>query len=414
MTLMNDSLKVFLYPRMWLALFMGFSSGLPLLLTITVLQAWLSYNDISLATIGLMGLIGLPYSVKFLWAPLIDRFYVNYLGRRRFWLFLSQGCLVVCIFILGFQDPQISIRLIILSSLGITFFSATQDIAVDAYRRESLLDNEQGLGAMMYTYGYRLGMLLASAGGLIIADQYGFNVVYLFMASVMGLTLVITYLSPEPENFGSSTTLMNAFILPLKDFNQRFGGFNKALLVLMFIILYKLGDNFASHMSIPFYLGSGYTNTEIGAVVKLFGLGPLLIGIFLGGMVNLRYGLFYALILAGVLQAISTFGFALIAVSEKSLILLSAVISFENLSGGMGTASLLAFMALLTNKQFTATQFALLSALAALPRVILTAPTGWLAMQTGWLNFFIFSGLIAIPGMVLLIYYGKQWLNGKH
>jgi PAT family beta-lactamase induction signal transducer AmpG len=167
MTLMNDSLKVFLYPRTWLALFMGFSSGLPLLLTITVLQAWLSYNDISLATIGLMGLIGLPYSVKFLWAPLIDRFYVNYLGRRRFWLFLSQGCLVVGIFILGLQDPQISIRLIILSSLGITFFSATQDIAVDAYRRESLLDNEQGLGAMMYTYGYRLGMLLASAGGLI-------------------------------------------------------------------------------------------------------------------------------------------------------------------------------------------------------------------------------------------------------
>jgi PAT family beta-lactamase induction signal transducer AmpG len=409
---MNEVLKFFLYRRTWIALLMGFSSGLPLLLTITVLQAWLTQAEVNLATIGLMGLVGLPYNVKFLWAPLIDRFYLSSLGRRRFWIFFSQTALVIFILILGFQDPKNSIHLIILSSLGVTFFSATQDIAIDAYRRESLLDNEQGLGAMMYTYGYRLGMLLVSAGGLIIADEYGFNTVYLFMGSIMLITMIITYLSPEPKNYGSPKTLANAFVLPIKDFVERYNGWGQALLLLLFIVLYKLGDNFASHMSIPFYLASGYTNTEIGTVVKLFGLAPLLLGIFIGGIINLKWGLFYSLMLAAILQGLSTFGFALIDIYEKNLILLSGVISFENLSGGMGTASLLAFMAYITNKKFTATQFALLSALAALPRVILTAPTGWMVLQTGWFVFFIVSGLIAIPGIILLVY-GKKWMDGE-
>lgn len=409
---MNEVLKFFLYRRTWIALLMGFSSGLPLLLTITVLQAWLTQAEVNLATIGLMGLVGLPYNVKFLWAPLIDRFYLSSLGRRRFWIFFSQTALVIFILILGFQDPKNSIQLIILSSLGVTFFSATQDIAIDAYRRESLLDNEQGLGAMMYTYGYRLGMLLVSAGGLIIADEYGFNTVYLFMGSIMLIAMIITYLSPEPKNYGSPKTLANAFVLPIKDFVERYNGWGQALLLLLFIVLYKLGDNFASHMSIPFYLASGYTNTEIGTVVKLFGLAPLLLGIFIGGIINLKWGLFYSLMLAAILQGLSTFGFALIDIYEKNLILLSGVISFENLSGGMGTASLLAFMAYITNKKFTATQFALLSALAALPRVILTAPTGWMVLQTGWFIFFIVSGLIAIPGIILLVY-GKKWMDGE-
>jgi PAT family beta-lactamase induction signal transducer AmpG len=396
--------------RAWIALLMGFASGLPLLLTLTVLQAWLTQSDISLVTVGMIGLVGLPYNFKFLWAPLLDRFYFMTLGRRKSWLLISQILLSLSIVFMGMQEPLESLNLIVVSAIIITFFSATQDIVVDAYRRESLKDQEQGIGAMMYTYGYRLGMLLASGGGLILADLYSFSMVYYFMASVMLLTVIVSFIIPEPEDYGSPTSLKDAFVMPVSDFVERYQGVYPALLVLFFIIIYKLGDNFASHMSIPFYLDSGYSNAEIGAVVKVFGLAPLLFGIFIGGIINLRYGLFYSLVLAGVLQGLSTFGFILIDLFDKNLSILATVISFENLSGGMGTACLLAFMALITNKQFTATQFALLSALAALPRVILTAPTGWLVELMDWTPFFMMSGLIAIPG-ILLILYKRDWIN---
>jgi PAT family beta-lactamase induction signal transducer AmpG len=396
--------------RAWIALLMGFASGLPLLLTLTVLQAWLTQSDISLVTVGMIGLVGLPYNFKFLWAPLLDRFYFITLGRRRSWLLISQILLSLSIVFMGMQEPLESLNLIVVSAIIITFFSATQDIVVDAYRRESLKDQEQGIGAMMYTYGYRLGMLLASGGGLILADLYSFNMVYYFMASVMLLTVIVSFIIPEPEDYGSPSNLKDAFVMPVSDFVERYQGIYPALLVLFFIVIYKLGDNFASHMSIPFYLDSGYSNAEIGAVVKVFGLAPLLFGIFIGGIINLRYGLLYSLVLAGVLQGLSTFGFVLIDLFDKNLSILATVISFENLSGGMGTSCLLAFMALITNKQFTATQFALLSALAALPRVILTAPTGWLVELMDWTPFFMMSGLIAIPG-ILLIFYKRDWIN---
>jgi PAT family beta-lactamase induction signal transducer AmpG len=398
--------------RAWIALLMGFASGLPLLLTLTVLQAWLTQSDISLVTVGMIGLVGLPYNFKFLWAPLLDRFYVMTVGRRKSWLLISQIFLSLSIVFMGTQDPLESLNLIVASAILITFFSATQDIVIDAYRRESLKDQEQGIGAMMYTYGYRLGMLLASGGGLILADLYSFNLVYFFMAVVMLLTVAVSFIVPEPDDYGSPSNLKDAFVMPVGDFVERYHGVYPALLVLFFIVIYKLGDNFASHMSIPFYLDSGYSNAEIGAVVKVFGLAPLLFGIFIGGIINLRYGLFYSLVLAGVLQGLSTFGFILIDLFDKNLSILAVVISFENLSGGMGTACLLAFMALITNKQFTATQFALLSALAALPRVILTAPTGWLVELMDWTPFFVMSGLIAIPG-VLLIIYKRDWINER-
>jgi PAT family beta-lactamase induction signal transducer AmpG len=398
--------------RAWIALLMGFASGLPLLLTLTVLQAWLTQSDISLVTVGMIGLVGLPYNFKFLWAPLLDRFYVVTVGRRKSWLMISQIFLSLSIIFMGRQDPLESLNLIIASAIIVTFFSATQDIVIDAYRRESLKDQEQGIGAMMYTYGYRLGMLLASGGGLILADLYSFNLVYFFMAGVMLLTVAVSFIIPEPDDYGSPSNLKDAFVMPVGDFVERYHGVCPALLILFFIVIYKLGDNFASHMSIPFYLDSGYSNAEIGAVVKVFGLAPLLFGIFIGGIINLRYGLFYSLVLAGVLQGLSTFGFILIDLFDKNLSILAVVISFENLSGGMGTACLLAFMALITNKKFTATQFALLSALAALPRVILTAPTGWLVELMDWTPFFFMSGLIAIPG-VLLIFYKRDWINER-
>jgi PAT family beta-lactamase induction signal transducer AmpG len=378
--------RVLLTPRLWLAGAMGFASGLPLLLTLTVLQAWLTQHDVSLTTIGFAGLVGLPYAVKFLWAPLLDRFTPLGLGRRRSWLVIFQCGLAASIALLGLQDPGQHLWLVALAALLVTFFSASQDIVVDAYRRESLADSEQGLGASMYTYGYRVGVLLASAGGLILADLIGFRGVYFFMAAVMLSMLIVTYLAPEPEESkGHPTTLWEAFVGPFLEFFTRQSRPAGAFLVLFFILIYKLGDNLASHMSIPFYLATGFSNTEVGAVVKAFGL-----------------------VVAGVLQGVSTAGFAILAVVGYELGWLAGVIAFENLAQGMGTAALVAFMAYLTDTRFTASQFALLSALSALPRVLLTAPTGWLATQMGWINFFVFAALVAIPGLLLLLRF-RSW-----
>lgn len=397
--------------RLWLAALMGFAGGLPLLLTLTVLQAWLTAEEVDLTTIGLFGLVGLPYNVKFLWAPLLDRFMPFDMGRRRGWLILSQVCLVASIVLLSFQNPGANLWLVALAAYFVTFFSATQDIVIDAYRRESLADIEQGLGASYYTYGYRLGMLLASAGGLILADIVGFKGVYLIMATVMLAMVVITIIAPEPETTERlPQSFTETFLGPFVEFFTRHADITKALLVLLFIVLYKLGDNIASHMTIPFYLSIGFSNTEIGTVAKLFGVAALMAGVFLGGAMTLKVGLFRALLVIGVLQGVSTACFAVLASMGDDLSWLAAVIAFENMTVGMGTAALLAFMAFLTSRQFTATQFALLSALATLPRVLLSAPSGYFAEQLGWHQFFIACALIAIPGIFLLLWL-RSWFD---
>jgi len=388
---------------------MGLASGLPLLLTLTVLQAWLTAGGVDLTTIGFIGLVALPYTLKFIWAPLLDRFKPFGLGRRRSWLLILQSCLAASIALLALQDPARSLWMIVAAAFLVTFFSASQDVVIDAYRRETLADVEQGLGATMYTYGYRTGMLVASAGGLILADVIGFRGVYLLMAAIMASMMIVTWLAPEPEPApGQPTTLTAAFVGPVLEFFRRYEVSSGAWLVLTFVLIYKLGDNFASHMTIPFYLQTGFTNTEIGTVAKAFGLAPLLFGLFVGGILNLKLGLYRTLLVAGVLQGVSTAGFAVLAIVGNDLWWLAAVIGFENLSGGMGTAALLAFMAYLTDRRFTAAQFAMLSALASLPRALLTAPSGWLATQMGWINFFVFAALVAIPGLLLLLRF-RSW-----
>ena len=399
--------------RLWLAGLMGFAGGLPLLLTLTLLQAWLTSAQVSLTTIGFLGLVALPYNVKFLWAPLMDRFVPLRLGRRRGWLVIAQLSLALSIAALGLQDPGRSLWAFGLAALAVAFFSATQDVVIDAYRRESLADAEQGLGASMYTYGYRLGMLVVSAGGLIMADRVGFRAVYFAMAAIMLAMVVVTLLAPEPGGSQERPkTLKTAFLGPFAEFFRRRKAMpSGALAVLAFILLYKLGDNLASHMTIPFYLDIGFSNSEIGTVVKFFGFWPLMFGVFVGGVLNLRAGLYGALIVSGVLQGVSTAGFAVLSFVGYDLGWLAAVIAFENLSQGMGTAALVAFMAFLTDRRFTATQFAMLSAVATVPRVVLTAPTGWMATQMGWAPFFIFSALVAIPGLLLLLAF-RGWLQG--
>ncbi len=402
--------RVLLSGRLWVATLMGFAGGMPLYLTLTVLQAWLTQEGVSLATIGLLGLVGLPYTFKFLWAPLIDRYKPLAIGRRRSWLLLAQVALTASIVVLGLQDPSANIWGVVIAAYLVTFFSATQDIVIDAYRVESFTESEQALASTFYTYGYRLGMLLAAAGGLILADIVGFQVVYFVMAGVMAACIVVTLLAPEPDAANRAPrTLAQSFIGPLLEFFAR-RNFNKALVVLVFIVVYKIGDNIANHMAIPFYLQLGFSNTEIGAIAKTVGTAALLLGAFVGGALTLKVGLYRALWVIGFLQAGSTACFIFLAAAGHDRAWLSTVIAFENLAVGMGSAALIAFMAALTNRQFTATQFALLSTLATLPRSLLSAPSGFMAAELGWSSFYVVCTLLAIPGLLLLPFV-RHWFS---
>ena len=403
-------LKIICSGRMLVALLMGFACGLPLLLTISLLQAWMKEEGVDLTVIGLMALVGLPYTLKFLWSPFLDRFTLPFFGRRRGWLLIAQVALMFSIVGLGLTDPGNNPWMVAFVAFLVTFFSASQDIVVDAYRREDLPDEELGLGSSLYVNGYRVGMLLASGGGLIMADHMSFSMVYVIMAVCMLPGVLTTLLAPEPDaSGGTPKSLKEAAIGPLVEYFSR----NGAVWILAFILLYKIGDQMASAMTTPFYLDIGFTKTEIGAVVKIFGFSATIAGSLIGGILMLRLGINRSLWVFGFLQALSTAGFAILAKIGYSVAALSGVIAFENLSGGMGTAAYVAFMASITNKKFTATQYALLTSLMGVPRVMASAPTGFLAKKIGWESFFIFCTLIAIPGMLLLLKFAPWNLKGS-
>lgn len=399
---LNDSFSFYrtiLSFRMLIAFMMGFSCGLPLLLTMTVLQAWMKEEGIDLAVIGMMALVGLPYTVKFLWAPFLDRFTLPFLGRRRGWLLTAQVALTCSIAGLGLTKPAASPWTVAFVAFLVTFFSASQDILVDAYRREDLTDEELGLGSSLYINGYRLGMLAASGGGLILADYISFRFVYGIMAAGMLPGVITTLFAREPKvTEGLPASMKEAVLDPLTEFLSRDG----AVLILVFIFLYKIGDTMAYAMTTPFYLDIGFTKSQIGTVVKLFGFWATLGGGFIGGVMMLKLGISRSLWIFGILQAVSTGFFAVLAKIGPSIPLLSGVIAFENISGGMGTAAYAAYMASITNKKFTATQYALLSSLMGVPRVLVSAPTGFLVKLTNWEVYFIICTLIAIPGLLLL------------
>ena len=395
----RETLAAIFSGRMLVALLMGFSSGLPLLLTGSVLQAWLSDGGVDLTRIGLFALVGLPYTLKFLWSPLFDR-YAPPLGRRRGWLALMQLALAGGLLLLSTAAPAPDhLWPVMAAGLLVTFFSASQDIVVDAYRRESMGDAELGLGSALYVNGYRIGMLLAGGGGLILADWLSFEAVYRIMALCMAACVAVTLFAPEPPlPEGRPRTLREAVLLPFRDYFARDG----AWLILAFILLYKLGDTMASAMTTPFYLDLGYTKTEIGAVVKLFGFWATIAGGTLGGIWMLRVGTHRALWLFGFGQMVSTLGFVVLAWCPLSVGALATVVAVENLTAGMGTAAFVGFMAALTDRRFTATQYALLSSLMGVPRVLLSAPTGWMAAGLGWPGFFLLCALIAVPGLLLV------------
>ncbi|MDB9823175.1 AmpG family muropeptide MFS transporter [Deltaproteobacteria bacterium] len=396
----DNILRVILSRRMFVALIMGFSCGLPLLLTMGVLQTWMQEEGIDLTLIGLINLVQIPYTWKFLWAPIMDRYTMPFLGRRRGWMLITQLALIGAITGLGFSSPANHFWIMVIMAMLVAFFSATQDIVVDAYRREDLADKELGLGSSLYIFGYRLGTMLAAGGGLIMSDHIPWSMVYQVMGASMLIGVVTTILTPEPAiDTETPKTLKGAVIEPFQEYFKRDG----ALWMLAFILLYKLGDNMASAITAPFYLDIGFTKTEIGTVVKVFGIWAIIAGALAGGTLMVRIGINRSLWVFGFLQALSTACFAALAQIGPSITALSAVIMFENVSSGMGTAAFVAFMASITDKRFTATQYALLTSLMASPRVLASAPTGFIAKHMGWEGFFIGCALIAIPGMLLLI-----------
>ncbi len=396
----NHTIKTIFSRRMLVSFIMGFACGLPLLLTISLLQAWMKEEGVDLTYIGLMALVGLPYTVKFLWAPFLDRYTLPFLGRRKGWLLVVQTCLIFSVVALGSTDPGKNAWMVAFAALIVNLFSASQDIVVDAYRREDLADKELGLGSSLYVSGYRVGMLLASGGGLIMAQHLPFSVVYYIMAACMLPNVIATLLTVEPGTpHGTPRDLKEAVLEPLVEYFAR----KDALWILTFIVLYKVGDTMASSMTIPFYMDMGFSKDEIGAIGKIFGFWAIIGGGLVGGVLMLQLGINKSLWIFGVLQAISTAGFAILAQIGYSIPTLALVITFENFSGGMGTAAFVAFMASITNKKFTATQYALLTSLMGVPRVFASASTGYLAKNLGWENFFIFCTLIAIPGMLFLL-----------
>ena len=391
--------KIFSY-RMLCLLFLGYAAGLPLLLIGSTLQAWMTQSGVDLTSIGMASLIGLPYTVKFLWAPLLDRFEIPLLGRRKGWMIFFQIFLIVTIFMLSTVNPKEHLAAVALFSFLIAFFSASQDIVIDAYRREILPEEELGFGNSVYVTGYRIAMIVSGALALIMAGSVPWADVYKWMAAFMVPAILFTIIAPKENNhIPAPKSTMEAFVGPLKEFFSRPG----ALIIILFILLYKVGDLMAGNMTTPFILKMGYTTVQIGTIAKTFGMVATIVGGLFGGAMMLRMSMKKALVFFGILQALSTLGFALLTRLPVGFSSLASVIAFENLTAGMGMAAYGAYMASLTDKRFTATQYALLSSVMGITRVILPAPTGYFADVLGWEMFFVVCTLMAIPGLLLLI-----------
>src|SRR5438552_8086438 len=389
--------------RMLICVFVGFSSGLPLYLLINLLPAWLRSEGVALKAIGLFALIGLPYTWKFLWSPLLDRFAIPWLGRRRGWMFAMHVALLASIPALGLLHPQTDIWTIAYLAAAVAFFSASLDIALDAFRRELLPDAELGLGNSIYVNAYRISSLVPGSLALILADLVPWSSVFLVTALFMLPGLVMTLLVHEPVAAAPPQTLAEAIVEPFREFINR-AGWSQALLVVCFIFLYKLGDSMATALATPFYLDMGFSLSDIGLIAKNAGLWASVFGGLLGGIWMLKIGINRGLWLFGVVQVVSILGFAWLAhMHEPDRVSLALVIAFEALGVGLGTAAFTAFIARATDPRYTATQFALFTSLASVPRSVVNATTGWIVEHTGWFAFFLLCTALAMPGMALLL-----------
>jgi PAT family beta-lactamase induction signal transducer AmpG len=390
--------------RMLICVFTGFSSGLPLYLLVNLLPAWLRSEAVDLRSIGLFTLIQFPFTWKFLWAPLLDRYTPPFLGRRRGWMLSVQLLLLASIPMFGALLPQLDLLTIAYLAAAVAFFAATQDIVLDAYRRELLPDAEVELGNSIHVTAYRIASLVPGSLALVLADHLPWQSVFTITALFMLPGVVNTLLVSEPAlERPAPRTLTEAVVDPMREFLSR-AGWRQALVVLAFIFFYKLGDSMATALATPFYLDMGFSKSEIGLVAKNAGLWASVVGGLLGGIWMLKIGINRGLWLFGVVQVVSILGFAWLAyVHEPDRLLLAAVIAFEALGVGLGTAAFIAFIARTTDRRYTATQFALFTSLASAPRALVSATTGWLVEETGWFAFFLLCTALALPGMALLL-----------
>ncbi|MBJ8790148.1 muropeptide MFS transporter AmpG [Citrobacter koseri] len=398
----NQYLRIFQQPRSAILLILGFASGLPLALTSGTLQAWMTVENIDLKTIGFFSLVGQAYVFKFLWSPVMDRYTPPFLGRRRGWLVTTQILLLLAIAAMSFLEPGTQLRWMAALAVIIAFCSASQDIVFDAWKTDVLPAEERGTGAAISVLGYRLGMLVSGGLALWLADRWlGWQGMYWLMAALLVPCIIATLLAPEPEDsIPVPKTLEQAVAAPLRDFFGR----NNAWLILLLIVLYKLGDAFAMSLTTTFLIrGVGFDAGEVGVVNKTLGLLATIVGALYGGILMQRLSLFRALLIFGILQGVSNAGYWLLSVTDKHMFSMAAAVFFENLCGGMGTAAFVALLMTLCNKSFSATQFALLSALSAVGRVYVGPVAGWFVEAHGWPTFYLFSVAAAVPGLLLLL-----------
>jgi len=384
-----------------LAMFtLGFASGFPFYIVRDVLKLWLTDANTDLGTIGLFSAVALPYTWKFIWSPAMDGVTPPFLGRRRGWMLMTQIGLLVLIALMGQLDPTKSLKVMAVVAFCIAIFSASQDIALDAFRREYLKDEELGLGTGIWMNSWRFGMYASTGTAFLLSDKIGYPAVHVVLSLMMGIGIITTLLVSEPDTgVKAPQTLQEAVVEPFREFFGRGG----AWWVLAFILLYKVGDNMAGAMNIPYILKMGFTKQEYFVVVKGIGMLALFGGAFLGGIVMVRLGIANSLWVFGILQAISTACFALLMIVGKNHILLTGIVAFEFLATGLGQAAYASYMAVQTNKRFTATQYAMMTSLMAVPGTVAAALTGYMAEYLGWIGFYIICALVALPGMLLLM-----------
>ena len=408
------TLALYLQPRLLIVFVMGFASGLPLALSSATLSFWLAESGVALTAIGLFALVGTPYNVKFLWAPFVDRLSLPWLGRRlgrrRSWMLLIQLGLMAAIALLGVSRPEVTPLLTASCALAVAFFSASQDIVIDAYRIEILQPDEQGAGAAMTQAGYRLGAIVAGAGALFLADQVDWSLVYAAMALLVVVGMIAALLAPDPERCSPQVeessgkpNFRSMAVDPFVEFFQR-NGSATAIVILAFILLYKLGDAYAGVMAYPFYYEMGFSKSEVATVSKLFGVAATVVGVFVGGLIVKRFGIMPSLLGCGLLQMLSNLMYAAQALAGHDVQFLYYTIGIENLSGGMGSSAFVAYLSVLCNKRYTGTQFALFTSFMAFGRTLLSASSGWVVEVTGWFQFFLISTLVALPGLLLLLW----------
>ncbi|HMS86000.1 MAG TPA: MFS transporter [Nitrospira sp.] len=396
MTQGSSNFVALLNRRLLVMLPLGFLSGLPLALTSGTLQAWLTVEGVDLKTIGIFTLVGLPYTLKFLWAPVMDRIVPPWLGRRRGWMVLTQLCVAVALGLMAVTNPKIHPGWLAAYAVLVAFLAASLDIVFDAYRTDTLQPHERGLGAAVWVNGYRVALLASGAGALALADHVGWQMTYLAMASIMVFGVIVVLISPDPTLVAAAPkSLKEAVGAPLAEFFSR----PTALGFLAVIVFYKLGDAFASALQTAFLIGGlGFSSTEVGAA-KGLGIVATLVGAFIGGFLMTKSGLVRSLLIFGVLQAVSNLGFVVLAVIGKDASALTAAVVIENVTGGMGTAAFVALVMSLCDARYTATQFALLSSLEALGRVFVGRPSADLVEVLGWAQFFVLTAVAALPGL---------------